>query len=87
MTMTTQTTNQKDLYRTADLALAGAAFLFYRLEAIDRPPNSQKAFFLFKREDGLDKLIESYWRGEMKVEPQAYFNALRVIKARLYGND
>jgi hypothetical protein len=88
MTMTTKALNEneKDFYRTADLALATAISLFYPIEVIDRK-NPRKAQFIFKREDGLDELIESYWRGELKVEPQAYFNALRVIKARLYGGE
>lgn len=70
--------------RTADLALAAAISLFYPVEAIDRQ-NPKKAQFIFKRNEDLDALIESYWRGELTVEPQAYFNQLRVIKARLYG--
>lgn len=87
MTMTTEILNEKDPYRTADLALATAIFLFHPLETIDRPVNSRKAFFVFKRNDELDEFIENYWRGELRVAPQAYFNALRLIKARLYGNE
>lgn len=85
MTMTKkQIPKENDFYQTADLALAAVVFLFYPLEAIDKQ-NPRKAQFLFKRDTELDELIEKYWRGELKVEPQAYFNALRVIKARLYG--
>ncbi|MDP3697161.1 MAG: DUF5659 domain-containing protein [Candidatus Taylorbacteria bacterium] len=84
--MTTETLNKNDFYQTADLALAAVIFLSYPLEAIERQ-NPRKAQFLFKRGSQLDELIESYWQGGLKVEPQAYFNALRVIKARLYGED
>ena len=84
LTMTTQITNEKDFYRTADLALAAAISLFYPVEAIDKQ-NPHKAQFIFKRNKDLDVLIESFWRGELKVDPASYFNALRVIKARLYG--
>ena len=86
MNMTTQILKEKDFYRTADLALATAISLWYPIEAIDKE-NPRKAQFVFRRKGELDKLIESYWRGELKVEPQAYFNALRVIKARLYGGE
>lgn len=82
--MTTEILKENDFYRTADLALSATIFLFYPLEAIDKQ-DPRKAQFLFKRVDGLDELIENYWRGDLKVEPQAYFNALRLIKARLYG--
>lgn len=87
MTMTTEILNEKDFYRTADLALATAIFLFHPLETIDRPMNSRKAFFVFKRNNELDEFIGSYWQGELKVAPQTYFNALRAIKARLYGDE
>lgn len=75
---------EKNLYGTADLALAAAIYLFYPLEVIDRE-NPRKATFMFKHDNRLDTLIEKYWRGELKVDPQAYFNALRIIKTRLYG--
>ena len=80
----TQQLNEKDFFRTADLALATAISLFYPLESIDR--GNRKAQFVFKRDVGLDDLIASYWRRELKVEPQAYFDAMRVIKGRLYEN-
>ncbi len=73
-------------YSSSDLALVTAISLFYPIETIDKT-NPQKALFLFKREEGLDELVETYWRGELKVEPQAYFNQLRNIKSRLYENE
>ena len=79
-------TNEKSFYRTADLALTAAISLFYPVEAIDRL-NPKKAQFIFKQDEGLNELIENYWKGQIKVEPQAYFNALRIIKARLYGEE
>lgn len=84
--MTIEVTSDKDVYRTADLALAAAIFVSFPLEAIDRE-KPRKAQFLFRRENGLDEFISAYWRGQLQVEPQSYFNALRVIKARLYGED
>jgi hypothetical protein len=86
LTMNIEILNEKEIYRTADLALATAISLFYPIERIEKE-NPRKAQFLFKRNKQLDSLIESYWRGELKVEPQAYFNQLRIIKARLYGGE
>lgn len=74
-----------EYFSTSDLALAGAIALFYPLEAIDKTQDPYKAQFLFKKDNQLDQLIESYWRGEMRIEPQAYFNTLKSIKARLYS--
>jgi hypothetical protein len=81
----TQQLNENDFFRTADLALATTLSLFCPLEAIDRE-NSRKAQFIFKRDVGLDELVQGYWRRELKVEPQAYFDAMRMIKGRLYEN-
>lgn len=83
LTMITKTLKENNLYRTTDLALATAISLFYPIEAIDRQ-NPRKAYFVFKRERGLNELIEKYWRGELRVDPKTYFYALREIKARLY---
>lgn len=74
----------KDCFSTFDLALAATISLWYPLEALDRTQNPHKVLFLFKRDENLDQLIEGYWRGELKVNPQNYFNALKNIKARLY---
>ncbi len=76
--------NENDFFKTTDLALATAISLFYPLEAIER--GGRKAQFIFRRDAGLDDLIQSYWRRELTVEPQAYFDALRAIKGRLYDD-
>ena len=74
------------LYRTPDLALAAAILLFIPLEAIDKQ-NPRKAQFIFRHEKKLEGLVEDYWHERLKVEPQAYFGALRTIKARLYSEN
>jgi len=74
----------KDFYQSSDLALVCTISLWYPIDTIDRT-NPRKATFLFKRDEKLDELLESYWRRELKIEPQAYFNQLKAIKARLYG--
>jgi hypothetical protein len=84
--MTIKILKENDFYRTSDLALATTISLFYPIEAIDKQ-NPQKAYFVFKREEGLDELIEKYWKGELRIEPKTFFSQLRVIKARLYGSE
>lgn len=70
-------------FATSDLACCAAIITIgFTLEAIDK--TNPKASFLFLRSVELDKALEAYWRGELRVEPQSYFNQLRNIKARLY---
>lgn len=76
----------QNTFSTSDLALATILSLYYPIDSIDRT-NPHKALFLFKREEELDGLVESYWRKQLQVEPQTYFNQLKVIKSRLYAND
>ncbi len=74
----------KDYYQTSDLSLCVTLSLWYPIEVIDRS-NPRKATFLFKRDEKLDELLEVYWKRELKVEPQLYFQQLKAIKARLYS--
>lgn len=83
--MSKEILKQNNFYKTHDLALAGAITLWYPLEAIDKQ-NPTKAEFIFPRDEKLDELIELYWRGELRVNPLAYFNQLKTIKSRLYSN-
>ena len=82
--MTQENLKLKDYYSSSDLALVVALSLFYPIDSIDRT-NPRKATFLFKRKEGLDELVEQYWRRELRIEPQLYFQQLKAIKARLYG--
>lgn len=82
--MSQKNLNLKDFYQSSNLSLVCVIALWHPIEAIDRT-NPRKATFLFKRDEKLDELLKSYWRCELRVEPQAYFNQLKAIKARLYG--
>lgn len=78
--------SQNGFYKTSDLALATTLSLFRPIEALEKI-NSHKAYFIFKRDKKFDELLEKYWRQELKIEPQAYFNQLKIIKARLYADN
>ncbi len=82
--------NQQELnenyYQTSDLSLATTISLFCPIEDIDRS-NPRKAIFIFRKTPELEKLIDQYFRNEIKISPQTYFNQLRVVKARLYANE
>lgn len=84
--MNINATNLNDYYRTSDLSLAAVICLYFPLESIDKT-NPSKAVFLFKREEELDELTAAYWRQELKVIPQAFFNQLKILKTRLYSGD
>ncbi|MEK7622305.1 MAG: DUF5659 domain-containing protein [Patescibacteria group bacterium] len=75
----------KDVFLTSDLVLTSVISLWYPLDLIDKS-NPKKAQFQFKRESGLDELVESYWRGDLRIEPKQFSSQMRIIKSRLFEN-
>lgn len=73
-------------FRTSDMPLAATLVcLGISIEAIDRTLGSRRAEFVFFRPTELDNILSGFWSGELKVAPRTYFQALRDVKARLYG--
>lgn len=83
--MTRQELNEH-YYQTSDLSLATTLSIWFPIEDIDRL-NPRKALFVFQNTKQLQKLVDEYYRNEIRVSPQVYFNQLRVVKARLYANE
>ncbi len=80
--------NDGELYKTADLALVAVLLLFTpdSLHICDRS-NPHKVLFAFRRSAELDELVSQYWKRELAVEPQDFFNQLKQAKVRIYGHD
>jgi hypothetical protein len=82
MNMTRSTA--QEVFRTADLSLCGAlCVLGFVVESVDKV-SPHRSVFVFNESDELKSTIDRYWRGELRVEPQAFFNQLKVLKARIY---
>lgn len=83
MTMT-PSNNTQEYYRTADLALTAAlcvaGFVVVDVDSV----SPQRSVFIFQNSLELEKTVDQYWRGESRVDPQAYFQHLKIIKARIY---
>ena len=70
--------------KTSDLALATAiSVLGVAIEAMQET-DGERMNFIFTKSDKLTDIVNRYWRGELLVEPQAYFNQLKVLKTRIY---
>ena len=78
--------NRVGVFSTHDLALA--AFLVtssHKLLKLDRA-NPKKVSFLFERTESIDHDVEHYWANQIKVNPRAYFDDLRMLKNRIYSD-
>lgn len=76
--------NTTNVFRTADLAITAAlcvsGFIVDEVEKV----SPTRSVFIFSDSAELKEAINQYWRGELRVEPQAYFNQLKTLKARIY---
>jgi len=71
-------------YKTSDLALATTISLSFPIESVEQT-GGRRVVFVFRESEALDELVEAYWRCELKVEPQRFFDQLRTIKTRIYS--
>lgn len=78
--------NEKLLFKTTDLALATTLFsVNIPLESIERSSDTKKVKFVFSKENkNIEQILHQYWRKEIRIEPQTYFQSLRLLKNRIY---
>jgi len=75
---------RREKFSTTHLNLASALLAKgFKLEELKRVTPS-RAEFLFRKTERLDKAMEMFWAGEMRIEPKAYYQAEREIKSRIY---
>lgn len=76
--------NISNTFRTADLPLAAAlcvsGFVARDVDAV----SPRRSVFVYDTGSELQEAVNRYWRGELRIEPQAYFNQLKMLKARIY---
>jgi len=78
--------NKENYFATTDIVLATTLQFFgNEINSIEKD-SSGKSIFYFKRVDDQDTIIQNFWSQKLKVEPINFFNSLRVVKSRLYGN-
>lgn len=68
-----------------DLSLAVYLSLHFSIEEMDRS-NPRHVIFHFRNNSQVDQLIRLYWQDKASVEPKRYFQQLKLIKTRIYGN-
>ena len=73
------------VYQTSDLGLcAGLVAKGFELVALDR--SAQRVAFSFASTPILTQSITDYWSGDLLINAQGYYDALKQVKARLYGD-
>ncbi|OGG04880.1 hypothetical protein A2Z33_06275 [Candidatus Gottesmanbacteria bacterium RBG_16_52_11] len=82
MTINKQISNKT--YTSTDLSLVGYISLFSPILSVDKT-NPKKVSFSFSKDSEVEKLLDLFWSGQARVEPNDYFNQLKQIKSRIYS--
>lgn len=76
--------NENNIFSTSDLALITTLSLYSPIESTEFFEN-KRIVFVFQKSKELTDLVDMYWRGELRIEPQQFFNQLKIIKTRIHS--
>jgi hypothetical protein len=74
-------------FQTKDFPLSSSlSSKGFPLIGLDRT-DLRRVQFCFKRTKELEDAIESFWRGELLVEPRAFAMHQKLLKSRIYSEE
>src|SRR3989339_1112176 len=62
-------------------ALVSAGF---ELVSLDKA-NPRKVQFIFRREVGIEKVVDDYWADRLEVKARTFFDNVKMLKNRIYS--
>jgi hypothetical protein len=68
-----------DLGAAASLVSAG-----FELISLNKT-NPKKVQFVFRREIGIEKVVDDYWADRLEVKARAFFDNVKMLKNRIYS--
>ena len=72
-------------FYTFDLGCAATLIsIGFQLEALDKQ-NPRKVQFIFKRNDGIEKIVNEYWSDRVEVRARTFFDNVKMLKNRIYS--
>jgi hypothetical protein len=78
-------TSNDNQFSSYDLGLAASLVCSgFPVDYLDKS-NPHKVGFFFQRIDGLDQAIQLYWADQLQVPALSYFNAIKMLKNRIYS--
>jgi len=77
----------EELFRSSSMDLVATIHMFIPLWAIERGQRDGRAQFVFLAQKGLNELVAGFWDGSLKVPPRLYFQSLKAVKSRFYGEN
>jgi hypothetical protein len=73
------------VWTTYDMGSATALLCAgFELLSLDKQ-NPRKALFIFKKEDGIEEIVDLYWSNRLEVKARTFFDTVKMLKNRLYS--
>lgn len=69
-----------DLNCSAALLCAG-----FELLTVDKGADARKSLFVFKKQDGLEGVVDLYWSDRLEVKARKFADTIKALKNRLYS--
>jgi hypothetical protein len=74
------------VFTTYDLGCS-TALLCANFELLTiRKNDPRKALFVFRKQNGIEETANEYFADKLEVKARSYFDNLKAIKNKLYGN-
>jgi hypothetical protein len=92
MTKKLQKENQTDIsndhvnhFYTFDLGCSAALISAgFELVSLDKT-NPRKVQFVFRKEIGIEKVVDDYWADRLEVKARTFFDNVKMLKNRIYS--
>ena len=86
MTRILQTDDNKNYFSTYDLGLSAALIsVGFELISLDKQ-DLHKVLFIFEKMIGIDKTVNDYFSGKLKVSARGLFDNIKMLKNRIYSS-
>ncbi len=77
--------NYQDFLTTYDLGCSAALVSSgFELVSLDKS-NPKKVQFIFKREIGIEKVVDQYWADRLDVKARTFFDNVKMLKNRIWS--
>lgn len=81
-----QTDDNKNYFSTYDLGLSAALIsVGFELISLDKQ-DPHKVLFIFEKKIGIDKAVNDYFSGRLKVSARGLFDNIKMLKNRIYSS-
>jgi len=77
--------NYAIFFYTFDLGCASALVSAdFELVSLDKS-SPKKVRFIFRRETGIEKVVDEYWADRLEVKARTFFDNVKMLKNRIYN--